>query len=181
LIQEVSTRDSLIARWWHAADFFNSIDPERTRGLVGLRTCELDRPGPLIGFLGTQLKIKSPMGPTENGAIQCTILLTQSPPRLHLVRRSLWLHLVRVLRNQRAIEKYITNCSDNTRNFLDSVRDSPRSEDLTILAMKFPQIVEGLSASACKGRSPARTVRQRIAIPPRFCAKPGRIASFRSA
>jgi hypothetical protein len=27
-IQEISAYDSIVARRWHAADFFNSIDPE---------------------------------------------------------------------------------------------------------------------------------------------------------
>jgi hypothetical protein len=31
-IQEVSDHDSIIARRWHAADFFNSIDPKLTFG-----------------------------------------------------------------------------------------------------------------------------------------------------
>jgi len=50
------------------------------------------------------------------------------------------------------------SCSNKIRNFLDSVRGSPRGEDL-VLAIFFAQIVEGLSASACKGRFPASELR----------------------
>ena len=72
------------------------------------------------------------------------------------------------------------SCSNKIRNFLDSVRDSPRGEDL-VVAIFFAQIVEGLSASACKGRSPAKTVRNELRYRPGFTRNLGGCLALRES
>ena len=72
------------------------------------------------------------------------------------------------------------SCSNKIRNFLDSVRDSPRGEDL-VAAIFFAQIVEGLSASACKGRSPAKTVRNELRYRPGFARNLGGCLALRES